>query len=149
VLTVEDSATRSPREVVQEFLSTVRLSGDDLAAERVLAPAVECHQVIAVDEVTVTRTPHQYAEHVRDMRRAFGRFHFSVEELLVDGDRVYVRWRQRGHHLGHIDGHPPTGSPLVEVGSAVYRVSSGRIVEYWVQLDRAGLTAQLERAVTT
>jgi predicted ester cyclase len=146
VIQVEDSADRSPREVVHQFLSTVRLSGDDDAAERVLAPSVQCHQVVAEDNVTVTRTPQEYAEHVRDMLRAFGRFDFRVEEMLVDGDRVYARWRQSGHHLGDIDGQPPTGSPLVEVGSAVYRVSSGRIVEYWVQLDRAGLTVQLERA---
>ena len=146
---VEDAASRSPREVVQQFLSTVRLSGDDAAAERVLAAQVECHQVLAEDEVTVNRTPHEYAEHVRDMVRAFGRFAFSVEEMLVDGDRVYARWRQSGHHMGHIDGYAPTGLPLVEVGSAVYRVASGRIVEYWVQLDRAGLTAQLERAATS
>jgi predicted ester cyclase len=144
---VEDAESRSPREVVQQFLSTVRRSGDADAAERVLAPSVECHQVIAEDEVTVIRTPQEYAEHVRDMVRAFGRFDFQVEELLAEADRVYARWRQSGHHLGHIEGYPPTGLPLVEVGSAVYRVASGRIVEYWVQLDRAGLTAQLERAV--
>ena len=146
-MTVQDAIDRSPREVVQQFLSTVRVSGDDDAAERVLAPMVECHQVVAEDEVTVVRTPHQYAEHVRDMVRGFGRFDFHVEEMLEDGDRVYARWRQSGHHLGHIEGYAPTGLPLVEVGSAVYRVASGRIVEYWVQLDRAGLTAQLQRAV--
>ena len=146
-MTVQDAIDRSPREVVQQFLSTVRVSGDDDAAERVLAPMVECHQVVAEDEVTVVRTPHQYAEHVRDMVRGLGRFDFHVEEMLEDGDRVYARWRQSGHHLGHIEGYAPTGLPLVEVGSAVYRVASGRIVEYWVQLDRAGLTAQLQRAV--
>ena len=142
----EFEAGHSPRQVVQRFMSTVRRSGDDTAAERVLAPIVRCHQVIAEDQITLTRTPHDYAEHVRDMRRAFGLFEFSVEEMLVDGDRVFVRWRQSGHHLGDIDGYPPTGLPLVEVGSAVYRVTRGRIEEYWVQIDRAGLHAQLEQA---
>ena len=141
-----DVADRSPREVVQQFLSTARVSGDAADAEHVLAPLVQCHQVVSGDEVTITRTPHDYAEHVRDMRRAFGPFTFSIEEMLMDGDRVYVRWRQRGHHLGDIDGHPPTGLPVVEVGSAVYRVARGRIEEYWVQVDRAGLVAQLEEA---
>jgi predicted ester cyclase len=143
----EGDAGRSPREVVQQFLSTVRISGEDEAAEQVLAPVVECHQVMSEDDVTLTRTPHEYAEHVRDMRRAFGPFRFSVEEMLVDGDRVYVRWRQSGQHVGPIEGYSPTGLPLVDVGSAVYRVSAGRIAEYWVQVDRAGLSAQLERAI--
>lgn len=144
-MTTAEPGGLPPREVVQRFLSTVRVSGDGEAAERVLAPRVECHQVRAEDDVTVTRTPHEYAEHVRDMRRAFGPFSFEVEEVLADGDRVYVRWRQHGRHLGDVDGYPPTGRPLVEVGSAVYRVADGRIAEYWVQLDRAGLLAQLEQ----
>ncbi|MDG6109011.1 ester cyclase [Dactylosporangium aurantiacum] len=74
---------------------------------------------------------------------AFGRFRFTVTALLAEGDHVYVRWRQDGHHLGDVDGHPPTGAPLTEVGSAVYRVEDGRVAEYWVQLDRLGLARQL------
>lgn len=32
--------------------------------------------------------------------------------------------------------------------SAVYRVEHGRIVEYWIQIDRQGITAQLQQAAT-
>ncbi len=31
------------------------------------------------------------------------------------------------------------------LASAVYRVADGRIVEYWIQVDRAGTEAQLRR----
>jgi hypothetical protein len=31
------------------------------------------------------------------------------------------------------------------LASAVYRVADGRIVEYWIQIDRAGTEAQLRR----
>jgi predicted ester cyclase len=65
--------------------------------------------------------------------------------MLAQGDRVYVRWRQTGAHRGPIDGFPPTGRPLVEVASAVYRVRDGKIVEYWIQIDREGVRLQLER----
>lgn len=33
--------------------------------------------------------------------------------------------------------------PVVQVTSCVYRVEHGLIVEYWIQIDRAGLAAQL------
>lgn len=139
---------RAPRDVVLQLLTGVRVTGDDAQARDVLAPRVTCHQVVSEAESVVERTPEEYAEHVRVTRRTFGRRStFQVEELLADGDRVYVRWRQSGHHLGHVDGYPPTGLPLTEVASAVYRVTHGRVSEYWVQVDRAGLTVQLQEGV--
>ncbi|SJN09950.1 hypothetical protein FM113_07775 [Leucobacter sp. 7(1)] len=59
----------------------------------------------------------------------FGNFEFTVDELLVDGDKVYARWTQRGHYVGEIDGHASTGRPIETVGSAVNRVLDGLIAE--------------------
>ncbi|MFE2725867.1 ester cyclase [Kitasatospora sp. NPDC059327] len=67
----------------------------------------------------------------------------DLDELLADGDRVNARWTRHGHHLAPIDGRPPPGRPLTEKASAVHRVEAGRIVEYWIQIDRQGLLAQL------
>jgi predicted ester cyclase len=44
-----------------------------------------------------------------------------------------------------VDGFAPTGLPVEELASAVYRVERGRIVEYWIQVDRTGTEAQLRR----
>jgi len=128
--------------VVARFLGEVRVTGDDRAAGEILAARVAAHQVVSEAPVTVVRTPAEYAAHVRDMLAAFGRFRYVVEELLADGDRVYVRWRQEGHELLADDGSPGNGRPLTDVGSAVYRVEDGRIAEYWIQLDRLGLLEQ-------
>jgi predicted ester cyclase len=35
---------------------------------------------------------------------------------------------------------------VTQVTSAVYRVADGLIVEYWIQIDRPGLAAQLRKA---
>lgn len=75
----------------------------------------------------------------------FGEFTLEITELIAAGDRVYVRWQQRGTHIGEVDGFPPTGLVIQELASAVYRVFDGKIAEYWIQVDRAGLRAQLER----
>ena len=133
-------------EVAARFLARVRVTGDAAAATEVLAPVVVAHQVVSEETRVVRRTPAEYAAHVRDMIAAFGPFRFTVTELLADGDRVYVRWEQDGHHLLAEDGGPGTGAPVREVGSAVYRVEDGRIAEYWVQLDRLGLAEQVRRA---
>jgi predicted ester cyclase len=129
--------------VVARFLAEVRVTGDAEAAARVMAPSVAAHQVVSDAPETVHRSPGQYAEHVRDMLRSFGRFRYVVTEVLAADDRVFVRWEQHGHDVRRDDGSPGSGRPLVDVGSAVYRVAEGRVAEYWIQLDRLGLERQL------
>jgi predicted ester cyclase len=129
--------------VVAAFLARVRVTGDAQAARELMAPVVPCHQLTSEAE-TVLRSPDDYAAHVREMLAVFGRFAYTVTELLADDDRVYVRWRQDGHHLLTEAGQRGTGQPLREIGSAVYRVEDHRIAEYWIQLDRLGLQLQLD-----
>ncbi|GLZ76652.1 hypothetical protein Afil01_14590 [Actinorhabdospora filicis] len=135
-----------PKALVREFLTRVRSGAHADEATDFMAPLVLAHQVVSEETVTIERTPAQYAGHVREMKAAYGDFGFEITELLADGDKVYARWRQTGNHLADDDGHRPTGAPLVEIASAVYRVADGRIVEYWIQIDREGLRVQLDRA---
>lgn len=131
---------------VRGFMDEVRSGRNPDAAERYFAPKVAAHQMTSEGGATVYRSPADYAAHVREFLALFGQFEFKVEEMIAEGDRVYVRWRQKGRHLGSMDGEKPTGAPLTEISSAVYRVENGRIVEYWIQTDRKGLEVQLERA---
>lgn len=145
----EDATSADPASVVRGFMDEVRSGRNPAAAERYFAPRVAAHQMTSEGGATIDRTPADYAAHVREFLALFGRFDFRVEELIAQGDRVYVRWRQTGRHIGSLDGEAPTGAPLVEVSSAVYRVERGRIVEYWIQTDRKGLEMQLQRARAT
>lgn len=43
------------------------------------------------------------------------------------------------------DGFAPTGKPVIEIASAVYRIENDKIVEYWIQIDREGIRKQLEK----
>ncbi|CAH1196369.1 hypothetical protein PAECIP111891_00853 [Paenibacillus allorhizoplanae] len=135
----------SPRDVVQRFFQLVRSGKQPDAAQDYMAEQVLAHQMTAENETTVHRTPTNYADHVREMLDAYGTFQLEVQELLAQEDRVYVRWKQTGTHIGEVDGFSPTGKPIVEIASAVYRVEDAKIVEYWIQIDREGIRAQLER----
>lgn len=135
--------TRTTEDTVRAFLTEVRSGRSPERADRYMASTVLAHQVRAGARVTLERGPSNYTEHVKEMLEMFGPFEFIIDELLVDGDRAYARWVQQGTHVGVIEGHAPTGRPVETIGSAVYRVAEGRIVEYWIQQDAAGLTAQL------
>lgn len=137
-------AEPDPRSVVAGFLAEVRSGRDPDAAARYFADEVVAHQLTAEGERAVVRSPADYAAHVREFLELFGPFELTVEELLADADKVHVRWKQRGHHLRSLDGEVPSGRPLVEITSVVYRVAHGRIAEYWLQTDRKGIELQLK-----
>ena len=137
--------TRTTEQVIREFLDEVRSGRNPEKAADLMAPKVLAHQMTTEHPEIVERSPRNYADHIREMKIAYGDYRMKVTELLVQGDRAYARWEQTGKHIGEVEGFPPTGRDVTELASAVFRVVDGRIVEYWVQIDRAGLTAQLLR----
>lgn len=136
------------KETVRQFLLQVRSGLHPDRASHFLADRVQAHQVVSEAPVVVERTPQQYTEHVQEMLDAYGAFTLTVDELIAEGDRVYARWTQNGRHVGTVGHHPPTGAQVTAVTSAVYRVKDGLIVEYWIQIDRQGIAAQLQQAAT-
>jgi len=135
----------TPEQIVKKFFKEVRSGRNPDYAVELMAEQVLAHQVISEDELTVLRTPKEYADHVKEMIEAYGDFSLVIQELMVQDLKVYVRWKQVGKHIGEVDGYQPTGLPVIEIASAVYRIENEKIAEYWIQIDRAGMEKQLER----
>ncbi|MCM2534777.1 ester cyclase [Neobacillus pocheonensis] len=135
----------TPEQIVREFFEEVRSGHNPDYATILMAEQVLAHQVISEEELTVLRTPKDYAEHVKEMIEAYGNFSLEIQEFLVQGNKVYVRWKQEGTHVREVDGYQPTGLPVIEIASAIYRIEDEKISEYWIQIDRSGIQKQLER----
>ncbi|GLV64747.1 hypothetical protein Bmyc01_34170 [Bacillus mycoides] len=135
----------TPEQIVRKFFDEVRSGNNPDFSNQLMAEKVLAHQIVSEEEQTVCRTPEDYAEHVREMIEVYGNFSLEIQEFLVQGSKVYVRWKQVGMHVGEIDGYQPTGLPIIQIASAVYRVEDGKIAEYWIQIDRSGIQNQLER----
>ncbi|KIO76601.1 polyketide cyclase [Pedobacter lusitanus] len=132
------------KQIIKSFLEEIRSGKNPDNAYSYMADKILAHQMNAEEETTVQRTPQNYTEHIREFLSLYGRFKLEVTEIIAEDDRVYVRWKQTGKHLGTIDGHQATGKQLVEIASAVYRLEKGKITEYWIQIDRLGLEKQLK-----
>ncbi len=76
-------------------------------------------------------------------RSAFPDSHVVFDELLACGDRIIGRWRATGTQTGPLPGLEPTGMPIAISGITIYRMTDGRIVEAWEQLDLLGMWQQL------
>ena len=80
---------------------------------------------------------------ISSLRRAFSDFHLQIEDLTVDGDKVWLRMTGSGTNDGSFMGNPPTGRKMRTDVFDVIRVRDGKIVEHWGVPDRLGTLFQL------
>ena len=68
---------------------------------------------------------------------------YTVEDIVAEGDRVVVRWRNAGVHSGQFMGIPPTGRSFDIAGIDIYRIENDRVAEHWHVVDQLTLLQQL------
>ena len=76
-------------------------------------------------------------------QNAFSDALWTMDEMMVSGDRVIVRWTGTGTHDGVLAGVSPTGKKVKTTGIWIYRVAQGKIAESWDVWDAFGLFQQL------
>lgn len=60
---------------------------------------------------------------------------FTIEHLIVEGDKVAVMWSNRGTHVGEWFGFSPTGSSVTTHGVDIHLLRDGRLAEHWDVVD--------------
>ena len=74
---------------------------------------------------------------------AFPDMHVSLDELIAEGDAVFLRSTLTGTHDGEYKGIPPTGRHVATECAEVFRIADGQFVGYWCLTNVAGLMRQL------
>lgn len=86
-----------------------------------------------------------FLDYMQLVQAAFPDFHNTVEETVVESERVFARLTYRGTHRGNLFGIPPTGRTINYAGAAVFVIRE-KIERGWVLGDTLGLLRQLEGA---
>lgn len=80
---------------------------------------------------------------LRGLRSAFPDMHWSVQEQIVEGDKVLSRFEWKGMHRGLFLGVPATDRPVSVWGMVIDRFEGGKIKETRIIMDTLGLMIQL------
>ena len=75
----------------------------------------------------------------------FPDLHFTVEEIVAEGNTVAVRLLGEGTNLGPIGPLPPTGRRFSARSSHWFRVANGKLAEHWATRD--DLTAMVQLGI--
>ena len=114
--------------------------GDLSIVDELVAPDFLNHEV---PPGMNNRGPDSTRQVVRMLRAAFPDLHFTVEDLVAEGDTVAGRVTMSGTHLGPFQGIPPTGRSFQQAHMHFVRFRDGKSIEHRAVRDDLGMMRQL------
>jgi steroid delta-isomerase-like uncharacterized protein len=76
-------------------------------------------------------------------RSAFPDLHYTVHDVIAEGDRVVQRATGTGTMKGEFQGMPPSGKSATWEEIHITRFENGMAVEHWGVTDQTGMLTQL------
>ncbi len=123
----------------------VRNTGDLGPLEEIIAPDLVIHRSGATTRSESAVQDH--AQMVAAYRASLADLHYTIEDLLADGDQVVLRLSGSFTHQGELKTpwatFPPTGKRLTFTEICIHRCVGSKIAEMWWETDWAGLLEQL------
>jgi steroid delta-isomerase-like uncharacterized protein len=87
---------------------------------------------------------------LKDIRQFFNSFfsafpdtHVTLDDIVVEGDKVAQRWTLTGTHKGEFMGIPPTNKKITIRAVEIDRIAGGKFVECWERFDTLDFMQQL------
>ena len=75
---------------------------------------------------------------VAGLRAAFPDIHYTLDDVVAEGDQVAVRWHWTGTHRAAFRGFRATGKTIANSGAGVFGFHEGKIVTAVLETDRLG-----------
>lgn len=128
------------KKIVRRWYEEIWSAGNLAAADEVVAASFVNHDPSTPD---FGSGPQAVKEMANLYRGAFPDLQFTIEDLIVEGDKAVSRWTCRGTHKGALMGVPPTNKQATSSGISIFRISGGKIQEQQTNWDTLGLMRQL------
>lgn len=74
---------------------------------------------------------------------AFPDWHETIEDIIAEGDKVWVRLSYTGTHRGEFMGLSPTGKKIASTAVDIYRIVNSKLAEYWNVTDNVNIFKQV------
>ena len=75
--------------------------------------------------------------------KGFPDWHETIEDIIAEGDKVWVRLAYTGTHKGEFMGLAPTGKKITTMAVDIYRIVNGKLAEYWSVTDNVNILKQI------
>ena len=74
-------------------------------------------------------------QHIMQAEAAMPGYKIEIEDIIAEGDKVFVRGTTRGTQTGEFNGIPASGKDVELSLYIVYQIADGKIVNHWMLAD--------------
>jgi len=133
-------STEENKALVRRFYDEVT-NGRNLAIlDELLAPNFEGFKVEGADH---GQNREEFKQMMTMVLNAFPDHHQTIHDWIAENDKVVTRWTVQGTQQGEYIGIPPTSKQVKITGIDIFRISDGKIMEIWAEVDMLGMMEQL------
>ncbi len=123
-----DAAKRN-KAIVRRLYEELNKGNWDIAEELIVADYTQ-HSILPVPQGR-----EGFKQFFAQFGAAFPDANFIIEDMIAEKDKVAVRFTGRFTHKSEFMGIPPTGKQIKMMGIDIFRISNGKIVEHWEEVD--------------
>ena len=138
-MNAQDPLPRGPVQIGRWVVEDVWNKGDFRLVDRMFSPGAILHYRGQTFPLTVQSG----TQIVRSWRNAFPDFHFRLEDMIVEGNKVALRIPFTGTHQGKFWGLEATGRRINVTETLIIRIEDDKIAEMWEDYDEYGMRIQL------
>ncbi len=74
---------------------------------------------------------------------AFPDLQSTIDDVIIEGDKLVLRWTVQGTHTGQFLEIPPSNKQMTLPVTEIFLIADGQLVEAWDQYDRLHLMEQI------
>lgn len=127
----------TPRDVVNRFIHDVKNAYAPESAAELVSPKFKNHTPLPTDLIPE-------GAYVFDvLRKAMPDLTVTVEDMIVEGERVATFQTFSGTFTGEFQGRPGDGSRITWQAMDIVTVIDGKLVDHWTVADNGALLTAL------
>ena len=131
--------TQENKASARRFLEEVMNRGNVAVIDEVSSPSFVDHSA----PPGVPAGNDGFKAFVTMFRTAFPDLHYTIDDEILEGDRVVQRVTARGTMKGDFQGMPASGKTATWSEIHITRFENGKAVEHWGVVDQLAMLAQL------
>jgi steroid delta-isomerase-like uncharacterized protein len=131
-------STQQNKAILKRFISEVNKGNFNVMDELFAEDLVDWYP-----SPGATPSREGFKQNLIGTRKTFPDFHWSLEDIIAEGDKVVYRLMMQGTDTGGFMGMPPTGKKVSFAGISILRFAHGKAVERWYIGDNMTALHQL------
>ena len=128
------------KQLIRQVFENVWNKSDFSLIDQFYAPEYVAHVVGSPRDI---EGPEQFKQFVALHGVMTSELHFSVDDLIAEGDRVATRWTARSTTASGLIADGGDGQTVTVTGISIHHFAAGKIVESWDNWDALTLYQSL------